>query len=750
MPENINAVRARLAAMDASGEPGDAMWKAVTDSGYTKESYAAALSAARQASPEPATKPATGGTGMSALRGLNNAAGTITSGILGPDLASKAAGGLDALWNKIQGRPGNYGPEQAAEMRQIQATQAAHPYLAGAGNVAGMVAATAAPISKLLGPALEAGQPIMNTLRGATAAGAVGGAYGAANSGAGSVAGVAKDFNKGAAAGGAAGLVAAPLMAGGNAALGAAADSLEGPLARLRQYATSKLGTGPAAAGPMDGSVPPLQAAPGPPVAPVQGQPAAPVPAPQPSQPQRPPASPGAVSAVLSQLENDGTSVGALRSRLQQSAGVGKPLSIAEAANPGGNVQGRARAMFTATGPSRAIAKGASDQSVAGAPQRVRSDINTMAGEPGADTQALQASVEGQRAAAAGPAYERAMAQGDLHDPALASMLEDNPSYADAHGRAIAQNNQTASRGSAISPLFGEDGKLVRAPNVQDVDMIKKGIDSRIYGASGPVMDTAKADAKMSLSNLSNARTNLMNVVDPLAPDYASARGQFGDSTEVANALEAGRDLIMSGRSASPFEVRSTMAQLSDAGKKAYRAGVQDALSRQVGADADLSRFADVTRGVIGSEQGTKLQMLKEVFGDGPRLDVFRRQMAAEQARVQTRNLVTGGSPTANKGAELFDMLAGDAHAASSGRFTNMLDRLTGRGIDAISNAVNKANHAATARELFGPRAGDQADEFLRSMEALKASRDARRSGNAAGLTRLAGAAGAAAGPWRR
>lgn len=438
----------------------------------------------------------------------------------------------------------------------------------------------------------------------------------------------------------------------------------------------------------------------------------------------------GTVRTILAQLEKDGLSVDELKARLQGAADVGKPQSIAAVANPKGNVQGLARSMNTIPGPNRAIATARTNADVTGMPDRVASNIDEMAGNPGIDTEAAQASFEAEREANSKPAYDKAYDQGFLRDEGLNSLLEDNPAYADAHAQAQRVINRSSPSADAVSPLF-EDGKLTRDPTVQDIDVIKKGMDSKIYGASGHAMDTASAFEKMGLHPLGNARTALMKLVDKLAPDYKAAREQFGSSLEVEHAFRDGRETMMKGESASPFQVRQQMQGLSAAGKAAYKRGVQDALRRRIYAKADTSPAGTATA-LVGSGEGSMMQMIKAVFGDGVETQRLLAQMKAEQARQALRNEVQGGSKTADKSMDVIDHLADHGEALSHGVTAGVVHGLAKMG-NHIRGKFDTAHRTSVADELFKQRTALEGDKFFKALEEAAAKR-AARGGDGGGM----------------
>jgi hypothetical protein len=741
MQQDISAVVDGVKGLQKSGASTAQQWDYIKQAGYSPAEYVSAKNQAQasDAAPARSAEPAAS-LPVKVLSALENGA------LLGA--GPKVSGFLDYLLQKT-GIPGGRvttDPSLAAHIAANAGSEASfasdHPLASEALNAGGALASTAAPIGGLLGPALQGSGKVMSALKAATAAGGVGAVSGAVSAppDQSALVGAAR----GALTGAATGLLAAPLIGGATNALGAASDALAGPIARLRTYTGAKLDI------PEPAPVAPAPMPSGPPQSPTG-------PAPAPEPPPGPAPSPGAVGTILDQLNRDSLTPSGLRAKLQDSFSLGKPQSVAAVSQPGGNVQQRGKTAFLLPGPGKSVAGDALDSSVSGMPARVTSDLSEMTGAPNMDTQAAQASLEAKRTALAKPAYEKAYAQGELNDEDLNNLLQDNPAYADAHTNAMRVINRSSPTSEQVPPLFEparipnpdkpgmtmvnpNAGSLMRNPTVQDIDVIKKGMDSKIYGASGAAMDTATAFEKMGLNPLGKARTAMMDAVDPLAPDYAKARQQFGDSVELEHAFEDGRALIMRGDSASPNDAKQTLASLSDAGKQAFRLGVQDAMSRGVMSKADTSPAGTATQ-LVGSGEGTKMQMIRAVFGDTPAADRLLAQMKAEQARQQTRNFTMGGSATAANAAGIMDSVGDIASEAAHGPKA-VAKGIVSRGWDTLSNAINSEHNRAVASELYRQRSGAQTDQFLRALDDLAAKRAARKSGNTAGLSLLTGASG--------
>lgn len=720
---SIDQVRKAVDQMKAAKAPVADMWKAVTDAGYTPSEYVAAtkappaprLTEEQQVAQNRANDP-----GLLSNMG-HAAAGAAGSLINGLTLGNQHR--LSGLVDTIMGRGKDLPSNIEAERQKQAAFSSRMPALDATGQIAGNMAGAALLPEKALAGMFAGAGPVRAALNTGVLGAGVGGVTGGSMAAPGQAAAGA---GQGMVAGGLTGLALGAGVPLAQNALGGLADSVGTAAGRLKSYAQSKfMGAPEAPTGPLQAGSPP---------------PATPVPAPLPNQP---PSGPQAgVGRVLDALQADSMTPMGIRTRLQAASAVGKPQSIAAVAPKGGATQTALQTAYVKPGPLRTEVGGALDNAVGGATGRVRSDLSDYTGLPMSDTEATGASLTASRKASSGPAYEKAFAQGEVGDPNLAYHLESAPAYADAHNLMRSSQNESGYSGTAAAPLF-EDSRLVRTPTVRDLDMIKKGLDAKVRDAAGGLkIDAASQTKKEAVGNYEGLRKDLLDIVNPLTPSYTAARQKFGDSSEITNALQDGRDLVTRGENASPFEAKSALSDLSDAGKAAYRSGVQDSIRRRLMSATDRSEYANVINDLFGQEGGSKREMLQQVFGRGDAYDQFKARMLQENSRFALQRFVKGNSDTATKLAAAkeedgLQLAESAAHGPTS---------LFGKGMHVagktLRGAIGAEQQAAATRELYAPRAGDQADAFMKALEDAAAKRLARKSGNAAGLEKFSPTAG--------
>lgn len=439
-----------------------------------------------------------------------------------------------------------------------------------------------------------------------------------------------------------------------------------------------------------------------------------------------------ALEHSLDAMERDGNAPIDFMAAQQSNRAIGAPMSVAEMGGP--NVKGLARATVTLPGRARAIADGnlSAPLSVEQARPRMEARVEEMAGMPAVDTDGLLAQRKAADRAASEAAYASAYAQGPLPvSEKLLGVLQSAPAYRAAHDRARAALND-AGRASPIEALFDDKGRLIRSPTVEDVDVIKKGLDRRLYDASGraTMTDSQSAD-KIVLKELGDARKRLLDAVDPVAPDYAKARAQFGDQLEVQRAVELGQDAL----AMAPREIAREVRGMSEAARTEFRRAAVDAVRLRLLQAADRGEHTNLAKEIFGTGAGSKREALAAIFGNGPAFAQFEQQMRNELARYATRNFVFAGSQTANKAAEAAE-LAGDvasqaAAAVATGHPAGAAPGIASRMVGWAGNKMRagtwEGTRADIAEGLFkAPDAASDADAFLQQLEALRQQRIAR------------------------
>lgn len=580
-------------------------------------------------------------------------------------------------------------------------------------DVAGLAQGTGAAVTAL--PLLATGAPEAQVAQGLLRRVANGAASGAAYGG---VAGA------GAAQPGQVGSGSVEGAAGG-AVLGGAFSGLAEPTLRLAQYAKGAIGD---AADSVLG---------------LFGSKAAPTAGPVASSSQA--GSPAAMAKILEAIQRDGMDPASLGARQAQSAQEGVPLTLADVGGP--NLQGLARATVTLPGQGRSMARASIQNplAVGQAKQPILSQVEDMAGMKAVNTDALAQQRRGAARQANATNYSPELMQQQINDPAMVEQLQGVPAYAKAH-EAIRTAINDSSKDTYIAPLFGDDGKLVRAPTVQDVDLIKRGIDSRTYAANNKLAITdAAAKDKPVLKELGDARSQLLDIADTHAPQYAAARATAGDAMEIARATELGQGALnMSAR-----DITEATARMSGAAKLEFKRAALDSVQQMLGDAADRSKHSNLVKQLFGTGDGSKRDQLAAIFGEGPAFSRFEQQMRNWNTRYETNAMLHSGSQTMNKAAEAADVgeQATDfaVHAATSGPTHAGVSWLAGKASDLAdrhASAFREGVRNDIASNLFRPGSDtEKADAFMKALDKLREDRMAR--GGRLPFYTAAGAAGA-------
>lgn len=447
-----------------------------------------------------------------------------------------------------------------------------------------------------------------------------------------------------------------------------------------------------------------------------------------------------AQSKILQAIERDRMTPAQVADRMSEQQQLGKPAGIIDAS--GENVRGLGRATVTLPGPGRQTGVEALNARADGQRGRVLADAERGIGVPSQDVGELSRQIIDRRTAQARPAYAKAEAQGELTHPDLIEIMDQNPAFAQAHNKA---RKLLAGANKDIPELFNADNnQLVRYPTVADVDLIKKGLDRRLYNNKRGANDADEpALDKYFAGVLEGERTRLLQVADELAPDYRAARAQFSGETSLNEALEAGQDLF----NADPRQVTRALSEMTEGEREMFRTGALDSIRKRILSAADNAERANVVKSIFGFGKGGRSELMQTLFESPEDFARFQAQMQAEINMNQTRQFVTGGSQTANKLAEAadFDLPVTDALVDVAGGNVKggvmRLGRDIATGVEGRwRSGITEGTRSEVADELFNFTEADRAREFLRQLEQVRLSREsAMRS------TRKAGAAASVA-----
>lgn len=635
------------------------------------------------------------------IQTLGNIAGMISKGAtLG--FADEISGAADAILSKVRGddTPFRELYRQRQQMYDRATDQFAeeHPVAAGALEAVGATIPTAA--------AVMSGNPaLLGQQVGRTAAGRIGHAAGV-GAGTGALAGYGDadpgDEIAGAAMGAAIGGVVGTGAGAATETGSAIATRLREPTQQILSYIES------------------LGGAPRPPMARQA--------APAPSRPTT------AQEKVLQALERDQVTPAEVSDRLRAQQDLGKPAGIIDVA--GDNTRGLGRATVTLPGRGRQTATARLDERSDAQLPRVLQDVEQGVGVSAQDTDALAREIIERRSAAARPAYQRAYAQGEITAPDVIEVMDQNPAFVQAHQKA---RQLLAGANRQVPELFNpENGQLIRWPTVEDVDLIKKGLDRRLYNNRRGVNDPDEpALDKYFAGLLEGQRARLLQAVDEAVPAYAEARAGFAGETAMYEALEAGREFLKM----DPRQAARAISDLTPDQQEMFRIGAVDAIRRRLMSAADNADHANVVKSIFGYGKGGKRDLLATIFRTPEELARFEQQMASEIQMHQTRQFVTGGSQTANKLAEIEDASRPVEDAlvdVAGGNIKGGVMRLGRTAVHAVTDRMRagatERTRSEVADEIFNFTEADQAQEFLRQLEQIRLQRiEANRTKRAIG-----------------
>ena len=478
-----------------------------------------------------------------------------------------------------------------------------------------------------------------------------------------------------------------------------AAARLRGPAERLAQYVRGVVGGGPGS--PAGGA---------------------------PVQPQANIGGMGGRDRALNAIEEAGMTPGGVSEALQQARAAGQPLSIADAA--GNPTQRLVRGARSLSGPASGIIDPRLAARQAAQEGRVAGELRGLAGVEPMPYGASQAVREASRQAS-DPFYTAARPQ-VIDDPRMWRQLRSAPVYRESFD--ATRNELLRVRPQeAPPPLFDDRGGLLRKPTINDVDIIKKGIDDRLYDANGNFRMTEQAAKDKLVSGpLEGARRELVELADEASPAYATARGYYDNAHRFREVTEAGETAL----NKSPGQILEELRGMAPPEQELYRrAALADALNRMRSARGKADT-PNVLKSIYGWGEGLERDRLRALFGnDTAALARFEARMQRELDMVRSRNFIAGGSQTfdkASEGAALAGVDIGQS-AVNAGQ------------MGAVAATFNAARTMVAGRAQTGLGAGargeladiltrgsdDEVLAFLRELEGIRYNR-ALRSGPSA------------------
>lgn len=310
---------------------------------------------------------------------------------------------------------------------------------------------------------------------------------------------------------------------------------------------------------------------------------------------------------------------------------AGEPVTLAELG--AGNTQALLRSAANTSPEGRAALEKVIEERFAGQSERVADDVRGLV-SGGANAHKTGDQLVAEYDAARVPAYKQAYREGDkeIISPTIERLMG-SPMFEGAMKAAVTSGKDRAiTEGyGAFNPGVTVENGLIKFtktkpngvpqyPNLQYWDSVKKeldGIATMAKRSGDPRGDVAATMAK-------TLRTELDNAV----PSYGNARGiatqYFGES----NALEAGQKLA--GRKVDPKEIRDVMAKMKPDEKELFREGyASDWAERVIG---NISESRDITKAMFNSPNERARAMA--VFGP--------IGMAKMEARMSLETIMDG------------------------------------------------------------------------------------------------------------
>lgn len=239
---------------------------------------------------------------------------------------------------------------------------------------------------------------------------------------------------------------------------------------------------------------------------------------------------------------------------------------------------------------------------------------------------------------------------------------------------------------------FGGRSK-VDPQSVEYWDGVKRALDDKIsrFYKDGVASDPQK------VAHLVEARAELVNKLDKVAPTYKAAREIYSSGYEIDNAYDLGKKVLWNNE-VSTVLTKSKEFGGSMAAKDAMKMGVRDAIEEKIGSARGDNTFKDVLtpnvqkkiKALVGDKEGQKL------------IDYAETQFNLKQ----TFNKATQGSPTAER-QQLVEEAIGPLTNLVQGKPVSAASQVVGKGLQkgakVIGRATDDKNYNQVANAILQP-----------------------------------------------
>lgn len=414
-----------------------------------------------------------------------------------------------------------------------------------------------------------------------------------------------------------------------------------------------------------------------------------------------------------------------LVARMQQAAAADPTLTVAEVMGQSG--QGRLAALARAPGQTG---------------QRVE-DFFTNRARDQADE--VTAAVLG-RAPASGDALEQTLQQQwreqgpALYEPVLSQTLSPQSRQAAAalEQSPLFQHRAVQTAWQRSGAMIADDVALGRIPPGAESSLAHRLHYTKV-ALDDMIADPTKLEPgirNMNNASIAAAREQFLGRIERIIPGYDAARAQMADIGAARRAVQQGRQAFTRQNFQTPAALQRHIAQLPEAERPYFIAGVEDALSNMI-----ASAGRDGRRNIANSLLSDQTQArLRAVYGPEANGMLNRLRQISQKFDFGQRVRPSQGSVTSNILLQLSPGIAGAGLGAANAQDDPVMGALTGGalgfgataiGRQALRNAVvGRLNSVAEQqRNLLGRIYLTPASRFQRASRGLlsRAQREAQR-----------------------
>lgn len=389
-----------------------------------------------------------------------------------------------------------------------------------------------------------------------------------------------------------------------------------------------------------------------------------------------------AASVLSRNLDRDNMTFG----ELQGGHVPGTPLVT----NAGENITGALRGTTAAPGPARTLVNNAFDEHLEGAERRVGEAISKNVSDlPPMSTRIN--SLEGERSAAAGPAYEKA---GVPDKPAMVKFAIDQPPAP----------NSRIIKSPVIDSLIADSKDVQtaisnarRLPAFKDQPANSMSMLDRIYKHLGGLeQEQIRQGNGTKAGDIKGIRTQLRDAITEQNPEYGKALAAYSEPSALIDASKTGREVFS--KNMHPDEAARIYGDMPTDQKREFLGGVADYLRTKMG---NSDRATAGERLLTSENERGRLKAILPAE-DNARFNALIEQEKAVAAKARE---VTKGSRTVPMANEQMDnaghnpgAMLGILHKVSTGNYgLAALDMLKSAAAPIAKRMVGKSNEATNA-----------------------------------------------------